>query len=135
MDYTLAALKLFSNQLKEAKKTSTSSSSSSSMTLFGILFQRAWLQGVLISGSDEGRFLLDDGSGVVELALSGESQPKEWKTGMFVMVVGPFVRSDTGLAIIKVHKIVDLSSHPDREAMWNMEVIEAHKLFYLPSLE
>lgn len=33
----------------------------------------------------------------------------------------------------QVHKIVDLSSCPDREAMWHLEVIEAYKLFYLPA--
>ncbi|KAG6486019.1 hypothetical protein ZIOFF_054589 [Zingiber officinale] len=37
--------------------------------------------------------------------------------------------------ILQVHKIVDLSEQPDREAMWNLEVIEAHKLFYLTSPE
>ncbi|KAK6926675.1 RecQ-mediated genome instability protein 2 [Dillenia turbinata] len=29
-----------------------------------------------------------------------------------------------------VHKMVDLSAFPDREAMWYLEVIEAHQLFY-----
>lgn len=38
-------------------------------------------QGVLVSGTDEGRFLLDDGSDVVELLLSTESQPQQWKIG------------------------------------------------------
>jgi hypothetical protein len=28
--------------------------------------------------------------------------------------------------------MVDLSSQPDREAMWYMEVAEAYSLFYLP---
>lgn len=35
----------------------------------------------------------------------------------------------------QVHKIVDLSSSPDREAMWYLEVIEAYKLFYQPLVE
>ncbi|XP_042426491.1 recQ-mediated genome instability protein 2-like isoform X2 [Zingiber officinale] len=93
-------------------------------------------QGVLVSGSDEGRFLLDDGSGVVELLFSAESQPQQWKMGMYVMVVGPYVAAQSNdISTIKVHKIVDLSEQPDREAMWNLEVIEAHKLFYLTSPE
>lgn len=33
----------------------------------------------------------------------------------------------------QVHKIVDLSAFPDREAMWYLEVIEAYKLFYGPN--
>lgn len=50
MDYSLAALKLLSFQLKEAIEATSSSSSSSSssspyaFTLGGLLFQRAWLQ-------------------------------------------------------------------------------------------
>ncbi|XP_074572240.1 uncharacterized protein LOC141828681 isoform X1 [Curcuma longa] len=134
MDYNLAALKLFSGELKDARPCTSSSSTAS--ILFGILFQRAWLQGVMVSGSDEGRFLLDDGSGVVELLFSAESQPQQWKIGMYVMVVGPYVAAQCdGIFTIKVHKIVDLSEQPDREAMWNLEVIEAHKLFYLTSPE
>ncbi|WOL15248.1 recQ-mediated genome instability protein 2 isoform X2 [Canna indica] len=93
-------------------------------------------QGVLVSGSDEGRFLLDDGSDVIELFLSAESQPQHWKIGMYVMVIGPYVASQSGdLSVVRVHKIVELSEYPDREAMWHLEVIEAHKLFYRPSLE
>ncbi|XP_064938650.1 uncharacterized protein LOC135592875 isoform X1 [Musa acuminata AAA Group] len=133
MDYSLAALKLFCGELKDVCAASASASSSAA-TLFGILFQRAWLQGVLVSGTDEGRFLLDDGSDVVELLLSAESQPQQWKIGMYVMVVGPYVAAQSGgLSTIRVHKMVDLSQHPDREAMWHLEVMEAHKLFYLPS--
>ncbi|KAJ8458976.1 hypothetical protein OPV22_031902 [Ensete ventricosum] len=129
MDYSLAALKLFCGELKDVRPASASSVAA---TLFGILFQRAWLQGVLVSGTDEGRFLLDDGSDVIELLLSAESQPRQWKIGMYVMVVGPYVAAQSGgLSTIRVHKIVDLSQHPDREAMWHLEVMEAHKLFYL----
>lgn len=35
----------------------------------------------------------------------------------------------------QVHKIVDLSSFPDREAMWYLEVLETYKLFYKPLIE
>ncbi|KAJ6852512.1 uncharacterized protein M6B38_256065 [Iris pallida] len=56
---------------------------------------------------------------------------------MYVMVVGMFVPPPAAgsFPLVKVHKIVDLSSSPDREAMWHLEVIEAYKLFYLPSLQ
>ncbi|KAJ0982362.1 hypothetical protein J5N97_010617 [Dioscorea zingiberensis] len=51
------------------------------------------------------------------------------------MVVGLYnILSAGALPLIKVHKIVDLSAYPDREAMWQLEVIEANKLFYLPSV-
>ncbi|KAG7947662.1 hypothetical protein I3843_14G105800 [Carya illinoinensis] len=81
MDYRLAALKLLCAQLKDAKEVA----SQNAMSLGNILFQRAWLQtqksttsvsqGVLVSASDENDhvgapLLLDDGTGVVQLALS-----------------------------------------------------------------
>ncbi|CAK9150493.1 unnamed protein product [Ilex paraguariensis] len=96
------------------------------------------MQGIVVSApssNGDGRFLLDDGTGIIELSLSREFGNREWKTGMYVMVVGGyFVRSDD-LPLIKVHKIVDLSPFPDREAMWYLEVMEAFKLFYQPLVE
>ncbi|KAH7561158.1 hypothetical protein JRO89_XS10G0181300 [Xanthoceras sorbifolium] len=117
MDYSLAAVKVVCAQLKDARNTL----SQNAVTLGGILFQRAWLQGVLISSpDDDGKLLLDDGTGVIQLCLSGEFRLRPWNPGMYVMVV---------------HKIVDLSAFPDREAMWYLEVIEAYKLFYQPLIE
>ncbi|KAJ7947917.1 recQ-mediated genome instability protein 2 [Quillaja saponaria] len=108
-----------------------------SLTLGGILFQRAWLQGILVSVSDKdgGVLLLDDGSGVIELSLSGDFRRRPWKVGMYVMVVGGYIFRTGEPPMIKVHKIVDLSAFPDREAMWYLEVMEAYKLFYQPLVE
>ncbi|KAK3043605.1 hypothetical protein RJ639_001667 [Escallonia herrerae] len=134
MDYSLAALKLLCVQLKLVRQTHTQSA----MTLGGILFQRAWLQGILVSSpsvASDGRFLLDDGSGIVELSLSGDFGNRQWKTGAYVMVVGGYHLRAGDLPVIKVHKMVDLSLFPDREAMWYLEVVEAYKLFYQPLLE
>ncbi|KAJ0872324.1 putative recQ-mediated genome instability protein [Helianthus annuus] len=137
MDYTLAALKLLCIQLKAARPTHDSSQSSIS---YGpILFQRAWLQGVIISlpstAEGDGRFLVDDGTGVVELVASRDFINRDWKLGAYVMVVGGCVIRDDDLPLIKVHKIVDLSAFPHREAMWYLEVMEAYKLFYKPLIE
>ncbi|KAK6936143.1 RecQ-mediated genome instability protein 2 [Dillenia turbinata] len=147
MDYTLAALKLLCQQLKTAKETS----SQSAMVYGHILFQRAWLQGVLVSlveENEQGRLLLDDGTGVIHLSLSTDFRQRNWATGMYVMVIGAyFVRNGEPPMIkvkslslslsprklmfsFQVHKMVDLSAFPDREAMWYLEVIEAHQLFY-----
>ncbi|KAG5515662.1 hypothetical protein RHGRI_036638 [Rhododendron griersonianum] len=130
MDYRLAAPKLLCAQLKHARQTP----SQSSMSLGGILFQRAWLQGILVSTASDGGFILDDGTGLVELSLSGDSFNRQWKTGMYVMVVGGFFVRTGDISMIKVHKMVDLSPFPDREAMWYLEVMEAYKLFYQPEL-
>ncbi|KAG6678964.1 hypothetical protein I3842_14G107800 [Carya illinoinensis] len=137
MDYRLAALKLLCAQLKDAKEVA----SQNAMSLGNILFQRAWLQGVLVSASDENDhvgapLLLDDGTGVVQLALSSaDFRLRPWKTGMYVMVVGGYMARAVEPPTIKVHKIVDLSQFPDREAMWYLEVMEAYKLFYRPLIE
>ncbi|CAK8576286.1 unnamed protein product [Lathyrus sativus] len=135
MDYSLAALKLLCSQLKDAREVS-SGTLQNSFTLGPILFQRAWLQGILVSSDGGGPFFLDDGTGVIELSLSGEFRQRQLKAGMYVMVVGGyFLRAAGEPSVIKVHKIVDLSSSPDREAMWYLEVIEAYKLFYQPLMD
>ncbi|GAV76723.1 hypothetical protein CFOL_v3_20196 [Cephalotus follicularis] len=128
MDYSLAALKLLCAQLKDARETP----SQNAMTWGDILFQRAWLQGILVSNEEDGRLLLDDGTGVVQLSLSPEFRQRQWDAGMYVMVVGGFFFRTHEIPMIKVHKIVDLSAFPDREAMWYLEVMEAYKLFYQP---
>lgn len=128
MDYNLAALKLLIGQLKTV--ASLSVSSASPMAFGNLLFQRAWLQGVLVPGPEhERRLMLDDGSGVIELLFSKEIQDQRWKSGMYVLALGAYAVTN-GTPMLKVHKIVDLSVSPDREAMWNMEVIEAYNLFY-----
>ncbi|KAJ8750290.1 hypothetical protein K2173_014205 [Erythroxylum novogranatense] len=158
MDYSLAALKVFCVQLNDARQTP----SQNAFTLGGILFQRAWLQGVLVS--NEGRLLLDDSTGIIELSLAGEFLLRRWdigivpttlwrisshtlsvlitidifhltRTGMYVMVVGGYFVRTGDKPMIKVHKMVDLSAFPDREAMWYLEVMEAYKLFYQPLIE
>ncbi|MCE0482410.1 hypothetical protein HAX54_041179 [Datura stramonium] len=137
MDYNLAALKLLCSQLNAAKETTTHQSQPA-FTLSGILFQRAWLQGVLVSTpttDSSGRFLLDDGTGVIELSLSGDFLNVSWEKGMYVMVVGGYFVRKGNLPLIKVHKIVDLSPFPDRESMWYLEVVEVFKLFYQPLFE
>ncbi|XP_022753783.1 uncharacterized protein LOC111302109 isoform X2 [Durio zibethinus] len=122
MDYSLAALKLLCGQLKDARETP----SQNALTLGGILFQRAWLQGVLVSNDDDDGLLLDDGTGIVELSLSGDFHTRQWKKGMYVMVVGGYFVRTGDLPVIKF---------PDREAMWYLEVLEAYKLFYQPLIE
>ncbi|CAL0304040.1 unnamed protein product [Lupinus luteus] len=133
MDYSLAALKLLCSQLKDVGEVA----SQNSFTLGGILFQRVWLQGVLVSSSDgdDVPLLLDDGTGLIQLHLSGDFRHRHWELGMYVMVVGGYVIRTGEPPMLKVHKIVDLSSSPDREAMWYLEVIEAYKLFYQPLVE
>ncbi|XP_024019278.1 recQ-mediated genome instability protein 2 [Morus notabilis] len=134
MDYNLAAVKVVCSQLKEARQTA----SPKRMTLGGILFQRVWLQGVLVwASADSQKFILDDGTGLLHLHLSPSPDflLRPWKIGMYVMVVGGYVIRTDEPPVIKVHKIVDLSEFPDREAMWYLEVMEAYKLFYESLIE
>ncbi|XP_075512014.1 uncharacterized protein LOC142547546 [Primulina tabacum] len=88
--------------------------------------------------SDEGgggRYLLDDGTGVIELFLSGDFRSCRLEKGMYIMVVGGYSLCAGDLPMIKVHKLVDLSAFPDRESMWYLEVMEAFKLFYQPMFQ
>ncbi|XP_022152886.1 uncharacterized protein LOC111020510 isoform X2 [Momordica charantia] len=88
MDYSLAALKVLCAQLTGARPTP----SQHAATLGGILFQRAWLQGILVSvDKHNARLVLDDGTGTVELSLSRDFRLRPWNLGMYVMVVGAFV--------------------------------------------
>ncbi|KAL6893657.1 hypothetical protein ACP4OV_007755 [Aristida adscensionis] len=139
MDYSLAALKIFGSQLADSTEAPSSGGSSAAQMLFGIRYQRVWIQGVLLSAdyseAGEGRLLLDDGSCVADLfVLPKEAEGRLWRAGMYVMVIGAYVAAESkdNYPAIKVHKIVDLSARPDREAMWYMEVAEAYNLFYLP---
>lgn len=84
MDYSLAALKLL--RVQDTSETP----SQNALTLGGILFQRAWLQGILVSNDGDGRLLLDDGTGVIELCLSPDFRLRHWDSGMYVMVVGGY---------------------------------------------
>lgn len=78
MDYSLAALKVLSIQLKDARETA----SQKGLTLGGILFQRAWLQGLLVSSSPDGNsLLLDDGTGVIHLSLTPDFRLRPWNVG------------------------------------------------------
>ncbi|XP_057752545.1 uncharacterized protein LOC130970470 isoform X2 [Arachis stenosperma] len=130
MDYSVAALKVVCSQLQHAREVQNHSQSS--YTLGGILFQRVWLQGVLVSDTP---LVLDDGTGVIELSVGRDFLHRHWQPGMYVMVVGGYVVGTGDAPMVKVHKIVDLSSWPDREAMWYLEVMEAYKLFYQPLIE
>ncbi|KAF8681825.1 hypothetical protein HU200_045266 [Digitaria exilis] len=140
MDYSLAAMKIYGSQLAYSTEAPPSEGSSAAHMLFGIRFQRVWLQvpqirppflspiypsislvgaGVLLSvkyeETGEGRLLLDDGTSVVELfVLPREAEGRPWRAGT------------------PVHKVVDLSAQPDREAMWYLEVAEAYNIFYAP---
>ncbi|CAN0915303.1 hypothetical protein LINGRAHAP2_LOCUS29054 [Linum grandiflorum] len=132
MDYNLAALKLLNFQLKDARESSTPKVP----TLGAILFQRAWLQGFIVSNCGNNRLLLDDGTGVIEILVTGDFRRRKWDVGFYVMVIGAYVLpTDKDPPSIKVHKMVDLSPFPDREAMWFLEVLEAYKLFYQPLIE
>eukprot|EP00850_Spirogloea_muscicola_P023387 SM000353S13163 [mRNA] locus=s353:86525:86953:+ [translate_table: standard] len=137
MDYGLLAPKLLAGQLAAAE-AARRPDGSAVHSLGGLRFQRVWLQGMLVpSGQADGALLLDDGSGLVALAMAGSARAG-LRVGMYVLVLGALFPSiDIGgdgsgdaVPLVKVHKLVDLSATPDREAIWALEVIEAHQLFY-----
>eukprot|EP00850_Spirogloea_muscicola_P023657 SM000375S13736 [mRNA] locus=s375:12115:12552:- [translate_table: standard] len=140
MDYGLLAPKLLAGQLAAAE-AARRPDGSAVHSLGGLRFQRVWLQGMLVpSGRADGALLLDDGSGLVALAMAGSARAG-LRVGMYVLVLGALFpsievggdgggRGGNAVPLVKVHKLVDLSATPDREAIWALEVIEAHQLFY-----
>ncbi|XP_024366845.1 uncharacterized protein [Physcomitrium patens] len=127
MDYSLAAVKMFISHLKPAKPaTELTQNGGTAFAIGSLVFQRAWLQGVLVQGADKGSFFLQDGTGSIPLQMGAES----WKPGMYVLVVGAYLIGADGSPFVLVHKIVDLSSSPGRDKFWRLEVAEVHNLFY-----
>ncbi|PUZ37573.1 hypothetical protein GQ55_9G130300 [Panicum hallii var. hallii] len=118
MDYTLAALKIFGSQLAGSTEAPSSEGSSPAQMIFGIRFQRAWMQGVLLSANyneaGEGRLVLDDGSCVADLfVLPKEAEGRLWQPGMYVMVIGAYIaeQSKDNYPAIKVSSpSLDISS-------------------------
>ncbi|ESQ36047.1 hypothetical protein EUTSA_v10009077mg [Eutrema salsugineum] len=89
MDYSLAAVKMLISQLRDAKPTS----SQNATALGGVLFQRAWLQGVLVFDQviSDGRMVLDDGTGLVELGLCSDFAHRQWKSGFGTIFISLLV--------------------------------------------
>ncbi|KAE8809776.1 hypothetical protein D1007_13512 [Hordeum vulgare] len=83
MDYSLAALKLFASQLAGSTTAPSSEGSSMAQMLFGIRFQHAWIQGVVLRADysvGDGRLFMDDGSCVTELMLRPEdAKGQPWR--------------------------------------------------------
>ncbi|KAG0608879.1 hypothetical protein M758_8G140100 [Ceratodon purpureus] len=127
MDYSVAAVKMYVTHLKPAKPAKELTSNGGSAFAIGsLIFQRVWLQGVLVQESENTSLSLQDGTGVLPLQIGQEAL----KPGMYVLVVGAYLLGADGSPYLLVHKIVDLSSNPDRDTFWRLEVAEIHKLFY-----
>lgn len=109
----------------------------------GPSFQRAWVQGVVVHASpDRARVVLDDGTGPpVEILLpptcvvrASRASPPDHRAsldpGSYVACVGALVApSDaeprTGATYaLEAERVHDQSDEPEREAMWNVEVLE-----------
>ncbi|GAQ77972.1 hypothetical protein KFL_000060370 [Klebsormidium nitens] len=139
MDYTLPAPKFFVDQLAEtevvpqaAEDTDDGGPKWKRYRARGVTFQRVWLQGVLLaSDEDLGEKIgaLDDGTGVIELDMSKMGNVHTLRAGAYILVIGPLTTDkDDGGHYVKVHKLVDLTKAPNREAIWFLEVIEADKM-------
>ncbi|XLR15770.1 hypothetical protein S83_043708, partial [Arachis hypogaea] len=72
--------------------------SQSSYTLGGILFERVWLQDVLVSNTP---LVLDDSTGVIELSLGRDFLHCHWQLEMYVMVVGDYVVGTRNISMVK----------------------------------
>ena len=127
----LRYFKFFVGQLKQAHQVSGESGKREWQ--YGQMgpFTRVWVQGVVVGSPPSERpcWFLDDGTGVAVI-FEQSSLPlgESLKLGAYVMVLGQFrVASDSTPAIL-IHKLVNLSTQPQRESLWFLEVIEAHSL-------
>ncbi|CAI7788188.1 unnamed protein product, partial [Closterium sp. NIES-53] len=154
MDYSLPARKLLLADVS-AYRIIRRANGQPLLEVNSMALQRVWVQGVLrsvdaasptaVRGGEvssgaggsaaegraaegrcggEGRLYLDDGSAAVEIVpAKGGSPPL---VGSYVQVIGALCTRPASPPFIKVHKLVDLSADPNRESLWNLEVIEAH---------
>lgn len=85
--------------------------------------QRVWIEGVVVSCGGE-FMLVDDGTGVIRVALGTLQVRTDVHEGMYMLVVGPPTSTDTG-PCIDAHQIKHLAD-PNRESMWMLEVVHFH---------
>lgn len=64
------------------------------------------LQGVLVpfsGGGGDNCLVLDDGTGLLELGLTNDFALRQWKSGMYVMVVGVYQVRTGQIPLLKVN--------------------------------
>ncbi|KAL6056554.1 RecQ-mediated genome instability protein 2 [Balamuthia mandrillaris] len=129
----LCSKKMFVGQLEQVEVTEENETL---LFRFGEapLFQRVWVQGVVVFVEDK-YFYLDDGSGVVFVdgVKSSIVDPTERNVGDYLMVIGTLGLCTDGTRTIIAVKICNLNEDPNRETLWDLEVIEAQRRFYLPA--
>eukprot|EP01097_Dermamoeba_algensis_P003762 TRINITY_DN2570_c0_g1_i1.p1 TRINITY_DN2570_c0_g1~~TRINITY_DN2570_c0_g1_i1.p1 ORF type:complete len:123 (+),score=24.28 TRINITY_DN2570_c0_g1_i1:60-428(+) len=115
--------KLFISQLLQSERQADGQHKFASM-----VFDKVWLQGVAIEVDDE-NVVLDDSTGLLRVGTKRllESHPLRapLQPGKYLMLIGAYKNNS-----FVVHKLVDLETQPDREAMWFMEVIDLSRKFY-----
>jgi len=116
-----------------------------------ILFQRVWVQGLIIDVEDPHYFVIDDGTGCIGVITKNMKEPKptQKKRGMYVLVLGTISVNENeqngqegqhngqqsgqqSFPTINCHKFSDLSDEwRDRETFWLLDVVLLQKRFYL----
>jgi hypothetical protein len=124
MDYGKPAAKLFASDMLRACQVTADGASAQ---VGNLLFQRVWVQGIIVKKMAGSRFLLDDGSAILTLHLPPSLPPPH--VGSMALVIAALKASGE----LKVHKIVDLDGDANRESLWNLEVAEVHRLYYMKS--
>mmetsp|Transcript_23094 Transcript_23094/g.59187 ORF Transcript_23094/g.59187 Transcript_23094/m.59187 type:complete len:140 (-) Transcript_23094:62-481(-) len=97
---------------------------------------KVWVQGILTSvraDKDVEWYTIDDGTGIVTAKLTATARMRvmtpgeDYAPGSYLLIMGKVKAHNRFGHIILLHTVIDLSSDPDREAIWIMQVIEAHK--------
>jgi len=97
------------------------------ITYHDMPIKRVWLQGVIVAHS--GGLVLDDGTGALRLHTERYRGPVRPQHSMYATIIGTILAQETGV-MIGVQQIVNLSDDPNRETLWNLEVVDIANKFY-----
>ncbi|XP_063902485.1 uncharacterized protein LOC135122200 [Zophobas morio] len=96
------------------------------------------IQGIIVDIVDPNRVILDDGTDVilVNLTLLQTTLKAyfDFTIGMYAFVAGR-VKSESNIFYILCDKLVNLSEEPNRESLWNIEVVYAALTFYKKNMK
>ncbi|KYR02572.1 hypothetical protein DLAC_00011 [Tieghemostelium lacteum] len=90
------------------------------------------IQGFVISINEEDGVQIDDSTDTIHISTEYCLSSHHFQIGQYLQLSCEFSENEDSTPFIIVNHIKDLTSLPNRESMWNIEVIHIHKMFYQP---
>eukprot|EP00667_Euglena_gracilis_P022677 EG_transcript_25360 len=83
---------------------------------------QVWVQGVVVWVADPQTHLkLDDGTGVLRVAVAGAHPPQQYRPGTYLLAIGPYCPADDALDAVQCVVLPD----PNAQTIWTLEVMDA----------